>query len=145
MSDVGNTFDVTLTIEDDYGYSATCVIQVTVAGEETVYQGGGNWSNGLPDIGSTAKISIADYNTSTAGNDNFSACSCEIDANRTLTVGADNYIEIENDIVVDGTLIVKHTGNVVQAWQVPKYKRDLKALLMLKLPHQCFKQETLWY
>lgn len=113
-ADVGSSFNVTLTIVDDYGNVDSCTTTVTVAGEETVYQGGGSWSNGLPDVGSLAKISTNDYDTSAPGNSSFSACACEIDLNRTLTVGADDYIEIEKDITVNGSLIVNHTGSVVQ-------------------------------
>ncbi len=112
-NDVGD-HTVTLTVEDDYGLKSSCTTTVTVVGEETIYQGGGSWSNGLPSLGSLAKISTNDYNTSDTGNASFSACTCEIDTNRTLTVGPDDYIEIENNIVVNGTLTVNHTGNVVQ-------------------------------
>lgn len=113
-ADVGTTFNVQLTVEDDYGFSDTCMATVTVAAEETIYQGGGSWSNGLPGIGSLAKISTNDYNTSDAGNDSFSACTCEVDTNSVLTVGPDDHILITRDIVVNGSLIVNHTGNVVQ-------------------------------
>ncbi|HIO00330.1 MAG TPA: choice-of-anchor B family protein, partial [Flavobacteriaceae bacterium] len=112
-ADVGD-HTVTLTIEDDYGFKSSCTTIVTVVGEETIYQGAGLWSNGAPDIGSNAKISTTDFDTTGIGNSSFSACTCEIDSGRTLTVGAESYIEIENDITVNGSLIVKHTGNVVQ-------------------------------
>ncbi|WP_432412765.1 choice-of-anchor B family protein [Rasiella sp. SM2506] len=105
---------VTLTVEDDYGLKTSCTTTVTVVAETTVYQGGGSWSNGLPDVGSLAKISTNDYNTSDPGNASFSACSCEVDTNRVLTVGPDDHILINGDIIVDGSLMVKHTGNVVQ-------------------------------
>lgn len=110
-ADVGNTFNVTLTVMDDYGHTDTCVATVTVAAETTTHLGGGTWSNGTPDIGSNAKIST-DYNTSSFGN--IDACTCEIDASRTLTINADNYLKTEQDITVNGTLIVEHQGNVVQ-------------------------------
>ncbi|MEZ4858333.1 MAG: choice-of-anchor B family protein [Flavobacteriaceae bacterium] len=110
-ADVGNTFNVTLTVKDDYGHTSTCVATVTVVAETTTYLGGGSWSKGIPGIGSNAKIS-SDYNTSNFGN--IDACTCEIDAPRTLTVNANDYIKIEQDITVNGTLIVEHQGNVVQ-------------------------------
>jgi choice-of-anchor B domain-containing protein len=132
-ADLGLIFNVELTVEDDYGLSTSCSTTVTVAGETTVYQGGGSWSNGLPDIGSNAKISTQDYDTAVAGNGSFSACTCEIDANRTLTVGADTYIELENDIVVDGTLVVKHTGNVVQRMEDAQVIKGLSAVINVEL------------
>ncbi|MEZ4778901.1 MAG: choice-of-anchor B family protein [Flavobacteriaceae bacterium] len=110
-ADVGNTFNVTLTVMDDYGHSDTCVATVTVAAETTTHLGGGTWSNGTPDVGSNAKIST-DYNTSSFGS--IDACTCEVDATRTLTINADNYLKTEQDITVNGTLVVEHEGNVVQ-------------------------------
>ncbi len=106
--DVG-THNVTLTVEDDYGNKSSCVAVVTVEGQTTTYSGG-SWDNGTPDVGSNAKIS-ADYNTSSG---NISACTCEVDASRTLTVAAGDHINITKDITVNGSLIVKHTGSVVQ-------------------------------
>ncbi|MCB0456116.1 MAG: choice-of-anchor B family protein [Flavobacteriaceae bacterium] len=110
-ADVGNTFNVTLTIKDDYGNTASCVATVTVAAETTTHLGGGTWSNGAPDVGSNAKIS-SDYNTSSFGS--IDACTCEVDATRTLTINADDYLKTEQDITVNGTLVVEHQGNVVQ-------------------------------
>ena len=112
-ADVGQVFNITLTAEDDYGNSASCVAQVTVAAETTEYQGGGSWTNGVPDVGSNAKIA-SDYDTGAGSNVSFDACTCEIDASRTLTIQANDYINIQQDITVNGTLIVKHQGSVVQ-------------------------------
>ncbi len=132
-ADAGETFMLELTVEDDYGLSDSCMVTVTVAGEETIYQGGGSWSNGLPDIGSNAKISTQDYNTSSPGNTSFSACTCEIDTNRTLTVDAEDFIEIENDITVNGSLIVKHTGSVVQIMEDAQVIKGASAVINVEL------------
>ncbi|MEZ4874671.1 MAG: choice-of-anchor B family protein [Flavobacteriaceae bacterium] len=110
-ADVGNTFNVTLTVKDDYGNTSSCVATVTVAAETTAHLGAGVWSNGIPDVGSNAKIS-SDYDTASFGS--IDACTCEIDATKTLTVNADDYIKIEKNITVNGTLNVAHQGNVVQ-------------------------------
>ena len=109
--DAGSDFNVTLTVTDDYGNSSSCVATVTVAGETTEYLGGGSWSNGIPDIGSNAKIGT-DYDTGT--NSSFEACTCEVDTDQTLTIDAGDYIKIQKDITVNGTLTVKHEGSVVQ-------------------------------
>jgi choice-of-anchor B domain-containing protein len=132
-ADVGNTFNLQLTVEDDYGLSDTCTVTVTVAAEETIYQGGGSWSNGPPDIGSNARISTQDYDTSVGANGSFSACTCEVDANRTLTVGEDDYISLENDITVNGTLIVKHTGNVVQTREDAEVIKGASAVINVEI------------
>ncbi|HLT50128.1 MAG TPA: choice-of-anchor B family protein, partial [Aequorivita sp.] len=45
--DVGQTFNVTLTVEDDYANKSSCTATVTVAADTTTYSGG-NWSDGAP-------------------------------------------------------------------------------------------------
>ncbi|MBZ0327010.1 MAG: choice-of-anchor B family protein [Altibacter sp.] len=110
---VGDVFNVTLTVEDDYGNKSSCVASVTVAAETTEFVGAGIWTNGIPDIGSNAKITN-NYNTSQVGNSSIDACTCEVDSGKTLTVAAGDYINITKDITVNGTLIVEHTGSVVQ-------------------------------
>ncbi len=109
-ADVGKTFDVTLTVEDDYGNKSSCTSTVTVAARLTSYNGTA-WSNGTPGPGSNARIS-SDYNTAVKGN--IEACTCEIDAAKTLTVGAENHLKVIKDITVNGNLIVEHQGSVVQ-------------------------------
>lgn len=109
-ADVGQTFNITLTLEDDYANKASCTATVTVAAASTTFSGS-SWDNGTPGPGSNAKIS-SDYNTASHGS--IDACSCEIDANRTLTVAAENYLNITKNITVNGDLIVEHQGSVVQ-------------------------------
>ncbi len=109
--DVGQTFNVTLTVEDDYANKSSCTATVTVAADTTTYSGG-NWSDGAPGLGSNAKIS-SNYDTAAKGS--IDACSCEIDANKTLTVAAEDYLNVTKDITVNGNLIVQHQGSVVQA------------------------------
>ncbi|RMA57764.1 M36 family metallopeptidase [Ulvibacter antarcticus] len=101
---------VTVTADDGIGGMATCDAMVTVIGETTIYTG--SWDNGNPDAGKKAVFSTS-YNTSIADID---ACSCEINNNATVTVGADDYMSIDGNITVDAgsSLIVEHTGNVVQ-------------------------------
>jgi choice-of-anchor B domain-containing protein len=109
--DVGQTFNITLTVEDDYANKASCTAVVTVAAPTTIYSGS-SWSNGAPGPGSNAIIS-SNYDTSSKGSIN--ACTCEVDANKTLTVAAEDYINITKDITVNGNLIVEHQGSVVQS------------------------------
>jgi choice-of-anchor B domain-containing protein len=101
---------VDFTVEDDYGNKATCTATVTVVAPTTQYISG-SWSNGTPNEGSNARIS-ADYSTATKGS--ITACTCEVDANKTLTVNEEDYIDIAKDITVTGNLIVEHKGSVVQ-------------------------------
>ncbi|GAA4890178.1 hypothetical protein GCM10023311_12960 [Flaviramulus aquimarinus] len=69
----------------------------------------GSWS-GARDL-TTEVIIAANYNTS-AGD--FQACSLTVNAGVTLTVDNNSFIEVENDVVVNGTLIVQTEGNFVQ-------------------------------
>ncbi|MCT8338687.1 choice-of-anchor B family protein [Flavobacteriaceae bacterium TK19130] len=107
--DIG-THPVTLTVEDDYGNKSSCTATVTVVPETTAFISG-TWNNGTPGPGSNAKIS-QNYNTDFEGS--FSACTCEVDATRTLNIAAGDHIEIEKDITVNGSLFVAHEGSVVQ-------------------------------
>ncbi len=129
-NDVGTPQLVTLTVKDDYGNKSSCTAMVTVVGETTNYLGGGSWSNGSPDIGSNARIST-NYNTSSSGS--FSACTCEVDANKTLTVDAGDYIAITKDINVNGSIIVKHTGSVVQTDDNAQVNKDISATINVEL------------
>jgi choice-of-anchor B domain-containing protein len=111
-ADVGNVYNITLTVMDDYGHTDTCVATVTIEAEDTAYNGA-SWSNGTPGPGSKAIIN-ANYNTSGGGNSSIDACLCEVTTGQTLTVAAGDYLNITRDITVNGNLIVEHTANVVQ-------------------------------
>ncbi len=71
----------------------------------------GSWSNGTPDI-SKAAIIKDNYDTSVLGS--IDACSLIVDANKTLTVGAGDYVKVGGDITINGNLFVAHEGSVVQ-------------------------------
>ena len=101
---------VEFTVEDDYGNTSTCTATVTVVAPTTRYISGA-WNNGIPGPGSNARIS-QNYDTATKGS--IEACTCEVDANKTLTVAADDYINVTKNITVNGNLIVEHQGSVVQ-------------------------------
>ncbi|WP_242203797.1 hypothetical protein [Aestuariivivens insulae] len=73
--------------------------------------GGSSWDNGTPDS-STTVIIDGDYDTGDDGN--FSACSLTVNTGSTLTVSGSTYVEVENNIVVDGNILVRSQGAVVQ-------------------------------
>ncbi|MFC7356571.1 choice-of-anchor B family protein [Jejudonia soesokkakensis] len=115
-ADVGNTFNVTIEVEDDYGLKASCTRVITVEAEETQYTGGdisndASWTNGFPSLGSEARITNdATLTTATS----IDACTCTVDNARTLTVNANAYLKTEKDITINGNLIVEHEGSIVQ-------------------------------
>ena len=71
----------------------------------------GAWTNGIPDATYMARVSD-NYDTALHGN--LVACELIIGAGVTLNVRGGAFLDIENDITVDGTLIVAHQGSVVQ-------------------------------
>jgi hypothetical protein len=72
---------------------------------------GSNWDNGIPSNTSTEAIINGDYNTSSGS---FTACSLTVNNPFTLTIEDGDFVKIQNDIVVDGTIIVNPEGAVVQ-------------------------------
>ncbi|TGD57584.1 choice-of-anchor D domain-containing protein [Flavobacterium humi] len=69
------------------------------------------WSNGTPAIGKLAFIN-GNYNTTTHGD--IDACSLIVNAGFTATVTAGHYINIENDLTVNGTLDILNNGSLIQ-------------------------------
>lgn len=72
---------------------------------------GTTWSNGTPTLGTVATID-GDYDT--ASNGDFSACSLIINDGSTLTISDGNFVEVENDLTVNGNIIVQPQGSFVQ-------------------------------
>ncbi len=79
----------------------------------TVIWSGGAWS-GSPDA--TTQVIISDnYNTANGGAEvSFSACSILVETGSTLNINNGDYIEVENDVTVNGTLTVQSSGSFVQ-------------------------------
>ncbi len=107
--DVGNTFNVTLTVEDDYGNTSNCIAVVTVQSPTSTFASG-SWDV-TPGLGSEALFSD-NYDTTSFGD--VTACSCEIETGKAVTINSGGYLDITRDILVDGTLFVEHEGSVVQ-------------------------------
>ena len=95
--------------EDNYDCTGATIDPSSCAGGTTTWAAD-SWDNGFPDA--TMEVIIAsDYDTNEA---NFSACSLTVNPGAVLTIRPDNFLLIENDIQVDGSLIVWPTGNLVQ-------------------------------
>ncbi|KJD31291.1 hypothetical protein PK35_15780 [Tamlana nanhaiensis] len=76
----------------------------------TITWDGTNWSNGTgPDLTISAVLDNV-YNTSTHGS--FSACSLVVNGN--LNVGNGTFVEVENDVTINGNIVVETQGNFVQ-------------------------------
>ena len=73
---------------------------------------GTNWSaNGVPDITDNVIIN-GNYNTLTDGN--IIACNLTINSTYSLTVTNAAYIQVQNDVTVNGDLVVETKGALVQ-------------------------------
>lgn len=98
------TFNTEDHVFDNTGASIRC------PGVATTWDGM-SWNNGIPDA-TTAAILNGDYDTSVSGDIN--ACELTINASVTLTITDGNFINIQNDIINNGTLQVDHQASVVQ-------------------------------
>lgn len=73
---------------------------------------GSNWNaNGTPDFSDNVVIN-GDYNTAIHGN--IIGCNLTINATYELTVSNSRFVQIQNDVIVDGSLIVESKGAFVQ-------------------------------
>ncbi len=70
-----------------------------------------SWSPSAPTITTTVVIA-ADYDSDTLPS--FSACSLTVNTGTTLIIDDSKYVEVENDIVADGNIIVRSQGALVQ-------------------------------
>ncbi|MBN4070535.1 T9SS type A sorting domain-containing protein [Olleya sp. AH-315-F22] len=93
------------------------IINGTVAGictSPTVNWDGTNWFPTAPNINTRVTIN-ANYNTGNGGNEvSFSACNLNVNAPFRLTVDNSTYVEVENNVVVNGELYVETQGAFVQ-------------------------------
>lgn len=84
-------------------------VLITVGATSTY--NGANWSNGIPDNTNSLSAVIAS-NYTTAGN--FTACNCTVNSGATLTVAPATSATIKNNLINDGTIIIKTGGNLLQ-------------------------------
>jgi len=70
----------------------------------------GSWTNGEPDANRSANI---ESNYSTAINGSIETCSLYILSDANLMVSANEYVSIQKDLLVAGTLDIDHEGSLV--------------------------------
>jgi len=86
-------------------------IQVTTNCSVVTTWDGTTWDNGTPDA-SVAAVINGDYDTDTDGN--IIACEFFISAGFTVNIQHNGFMDIQNDITVNGSLIVTNEGSIVQ-------------------------------
>ena len=94
--------------------TTTCFIAseaVSISGGASTTWNGTAWSNGVPNSG---VLAIIDGNYDTTINGNFECCSLVVNSTYTLDIQASNYVEIQYNLTVNGTLNVWDDGSLVQ-------------------------------
>ncbi len=86
----------------------------------TVTWDGTSWSPSTPDS-STNAILTADYNTNTAGQTSFSACSLTLNSGIQLTIAQNTYVEVNNDVTNNGRINIQNEGSFVQVEDTAVY------------------------
>lgn len=91
-------------------YTASNAVMIT-AGQSTTWNGTA-WSNGAPTL---AKAAIINGNYDTAVHGSFEACSVTVNGTFTLSIKANNYVSIQNDLTVSatGNLTIEDDGSLV--------------------------------
>lgn len=92
-------------------YTASNAVKITDGGT-TTWTTPGSWTNGIPTLD---KLAIIDYDYNTTTNGDLNACSVKINDGFTLTVTAEKYATIRNDLTVNltGKLEVLDKGSLV--------------------------------
>jgi hypothetical protein len=89
-------------------YTASNAVKITDTNAST--WNGTAWSNGVPTV---SKLAIINGNYNTAVNGDFECCSLLINATYTLDIKDTDYVLIQNDLTVNGTLEVQNQGSLI--------------------------------
>ncbi len=111
------THTITYTYTDENGCAATAsdtiVVFIDPCDTTTTYTIAGGWDNGTPDA-TTRAIITEDYNTTTMGLGDITACELIINTDATVTITDGHFVSVENDITIDGSLLIEHQASLVQ-------------------------------
>lgn len=94
--------------------SATCYTAsnpVKIIEAQTTTWNGTIWSPVSPTIGSIVIIN-GNYDTAINGG-SFEACSVTVNSTKTLTINATQYVSIQNDLTVNGSLVIENQGSLI--------------------------------
>ncbi|MBA4320027.1 MAG: hypothetical protein C0412_16625, partial [Flavobacterium sp.] len=96
-------------------YTASNAVKII---DGTITWNGADWRdvNNVITTPSLSKLAVinADYDTSSPSLGSFSACSLVVNSLYTLTITANEYVKIENDLTNNGTVIIENNGSLVQ-------------------------------
>lgn len=111
---VSNNLLLRLHIEVDRGDEIWAIDNIKIEGRkpQTTSWIATGWTASAPT--STVKA-IIDFPYNTTADGNISACECVVNAGRTLTVGANGFIDIQSDIINNGVITILDSGSLIQA------------------------------
>lgn len=94
-------------------YTASNAVKIN---DSTITWDGTNWRdvNNVITTPTIDKLVIINANYNTTTNSSFSACSVVVNTPYTLTITADEYVEIQNDLTNNGTVNIKNNGSLIQ-------------------------------
>ena len=110
----GGTFDIEAYSAPTRGIRIVGTASVAPPCPTTTTWTAGAWDNGTPTTSTNVVINDI-YDTATPGNGSFSACTLQVNATGNLIVNNGDFVEVENNVVVDGTIYVDTQGNFVQS------------------------------
>lgn len=93
--------------------SASCYIAtnaVIINTGATIWNGT-SWSNGIPTL---AKAAIINGNYNTNPNGNISCCNLAVNPTFTVVIAANNYVEVQNNVINNGIFTIQDDGSLVQ-------------------------------
>jgi len=116
----GDSFELPLDLNGVYNITYTCTINyfnnyVTNSNELKIPNAVSTWTGSWNPVPPTelSKVRIA-ANYDTALNGSFSACSLNIEAGKTMQIAPNTYLEVENNIVNNGAMVVESSGSLIQ-------------------------------
>ena len=96
-----------------FDYVPDCAGAALMGCVATTIWDGTMWDNGTPDATTTAIIN-GNYTSSDVGLGSIDACEITVNTDFTLLIGDGDYLSVEGNITVEGTLDVLDQGSVVQ-------------------------------
>ncbi|RLA10766.1 MAG: hypothetical protein DRQ60_10795, partial [Gammaproteobacteria bacterium] len=108
--------NVTLTgtfsgLDDTFVFGPAGVSDLSICSGVIIWDGSG-WLNAPSPSNSLVILVAEDFDTSTDGS--LEGCKIIVGNNKTLTIGAGEYLKTQDEIIIRGTLNVLHEGSVVQ-------------------------------
>ncbi len=136
----GTSFNLPLELNDMYTITFTCTINyfnnyvtnsTVLKIPNSVAAWTGTWNPAPPS--SNTKVYLA-QNYNTAINGSISACSVSLAEGKTMTVAPNTYLEVQHDILNNGTMVIENSGSLIQVDNAAKFIGNPITLKRLSRP-----------